>query len=81
VESVGFDELATTLAAPNPTYETRPTDSARIAVTLTHRHLPLLADLGLIGNDSPQTVTATDETQRATQFLELGSASLDRSRL
>jgi DNA-binding transcriptional ArsR family regulator len=80
-DSIGLNELAATLAEPNPACEIQSTDSAQIAVTLTHRHLPLLADLGLIEDESPETVTATDETHRVTLFLELSTACLDHPRL
>ena len=69
------DELAATLAA-----EQMPgslTDHDRLVTSLTHRHLPHLADVELIDRTNDDHVTATQATTNVVHLLDTALVTFD----
>jgi hypothetical protein len=79
-DTMSTEDLAATFIVSNPAYETQSIDSAQIAATLVHRHLPLLVDYGFVDKESHEEITATDKTYEATRFLESITSSLNQPR-
>ncbi|WP_433634327.1 DUF7344 domain-containing protein [Halomicrococcus sp. NG-SE-24] len=69
------DELASTLAAePIPSAST---DSGQLVTSLTHCHLPHLADVELIDRTSDDHVTATPATTDVVHLLDTALVTFD----
>ena len=69
------EDLATRLAA-EPIHDS-PIDQEQLIVSLTHRHLPHLADVGLIARTSEDHIIATDATVDTVHLLDTALVTFD----